>query len=83
MQIVFQKPNEADFAIVKKYIAEFKLDDADIFPEQFLVAKVDDKVAAFGRLKNYDGVVELGTLGVLPEFQEKNIGKQITSSLPC
>jgi amino-acid N-acetyltransferase len=70
-----------DFVLVKKYIAEFCLDDNDLNPEQFLVAKMDSEVIGFGRLRAYSDCFELCSLGVIPSFRRKGIGSALTEAL--
>lgn len=55
-----------------------ELDNRDIVPESFLIAKVDEKVIGCIRHKFHDeNTVEICSLGVLPNFRGKGIGKAL------
>lgn len=71
----------AEFPIVKKLIAEFCLDNNDLRPEQFLVAKYEGKIVGFGRLRQYPSCDELCSLGVIEDLRLKGIGRQLTLAL--
>lgn len=70
-----------DFSLVKKYIAEFFLDDNDLRPEQFLVSKTENQIVGFGRLRNYQGCSELCSLGVLETFRRRGVGSALCEAL--
>ena len=70
-----------DFLIVKKLISDYCLDDNDLQPEQFLIAVVENKIAGFGRLRNYSVCSELCSLGVVEELRLKGIGSLLSHSL--
>ncbi len=72
---------ETEFPVVKKMIAEFCLDDNDLRPEQFLVAKYEGKIVGFGRLRQYPACNELCSLGVIEDLRLKGIGRQLTLAL--
>ena len=81
MQLLFNIPNDSELAIVKKHIADFKLDDTDLQKEQFVVVSIESGLVGFGRLRSYDGVTELCTVGVLQKVQKKYIGKELVQQL--
>jgi N-acetylglutamate synthase-like GNAT family acetyltransferase len=70
-----------DFLRVKKYISEFCLDDNDLKPEQFLVAKHGAELVGFGRLRSYSGCSELCSLGVVEAYRKKGVGSQLSKTL--
>ena len=72
---------ENEFPIIKKLIAEFCLDDNDLHASQFLVAKFEEKIVGFGRLRQYPSCNELCSLGVIEDLRLKGIGRQLTLSL--
>ena len=72
---------ETEFLVIKKLIADFCLDDNDLHPEQFLVAKYEGKIVGFGRLRQYPVCNELCSLGVIEDLRLKGIGRQLTLAL--
>jgi N-acetylglutamate synthase-like GNAT family acetyltransferase len=70
-----------DFDLVKKYIAEFCLDDNDLHVHQFLVAKLDKSIIGFGRLRNYSGSSELCSLGVIENYRRQGVGSALSKAL--
>jgi N-acetylglutamate synthase-like GNAT family acetyltransferase len=72
---------EIEFPLIKELIAEFCLDDNDLQSSQFLVAKYDDKIVGFGRLRQYPTCSELCSLGVIEDKRLKGVGRQLTLAL--
>lgn len=70
-----------EFPVVKKLIAEFCLDNNDLRPEQFLVAKFEGEIVGFGRIRQYPACNELCSLGVIENLRLKGIGRQLTRAL--
>jgi N-acetylglutamate synthase-like GNAT family acetyltransferase len=66
-----------EFAEIKKYISEFELDDRGLEQEQFLIALIGNRMAAFGRVRTYGSFSEVCSMGVLPEFRSMGLGKQM------
>jgi N-acetylglutamate synthase-like GNAT family acetyltransferase len=69
------------FKTVKKYIHEFELDDRALHKQQFLVLVKDEKLLAFGRLRQYAHFTEMCSLGVLSQFRNKGMGKKLVQAL--
>ncbi|GIV29966.1 MAG: hypothetical protein KatS3mg028_1032 [Bacteroidia bacterium] len=80
-KVVVQPCDEIDFEKVKQYVREMCLDDREMFASQFLVAKKDEEILGFGRLREYDDSVELCSLGVIERYRGQGIGKKIVLSL--
>jgi N-acetylglutamate synthase-like GNAT family acetyltransferase len=72
---------ESEFPIVKKLITELCLDDNDLQASQFLVAKFEDKIVGFGRLRQYPACNELCSLGVIEDQRLKGVGRQLSLAL--
>ena len=81
MEIKILKATGKDMALIKKYIKKFKLDPENLKTEQFIVAKHNNKLVGFGRLKPYADCTELGAVGVVPAYRDKGIGKKIIGEL--
>lgn len=72
---------ETDFAEVEKLIELLQLDNNDLNYNQFLVAKYQDKIIGFGRLRNYSSSNELCSLGVVEPHRFKGVGTELAKSL--
>lgn len=79
--ITFRQPGEMEFAAVKNYVEKFWLDNENMLREQFHVLLNDDKLAAFGRLRDNPDATELCTLGVLEEYRGKKLGADMVKGL--
>ena len=72
-----EKATENDFEEIKKYIAEFDLDDRDLQQHQFLVAKENHKLLGFGRSRKHNGCDEFCSLGVLKENRFNGVARKL------
>lgn len=81
LQVYITTCSHSEFPIIKKLIAAFCLDDNDLRAEQFLVAKFEEKIVGFGRLRQYPACTELCSLGVIEDLRLKGIGRQLTLAL--
>ena len=70
-----------DFNEVERYIGLLELDSNDLQPSQFVVAKKENKVIGFGRLRTYAACQELCSLGVIEPFRNKGAGTTISLEL--
>jgi len=62
-------------------IQRFELDDRELDYQQFLVAKENDELLGFGRIRQRDDCFELCSLGVTEPMRLKGIGKQLVKAL--
>lgn len=69
--------SEIDFELIKKLIQQFELDDRDLHCHQFLVAKKNDELLGFGRIRRHKGCDEFCSLGVLEIKRFKGIAKEL------
>lgn len=81
MDVKISNATRDDIVLIKKYINKFKLDPENIEHEQFIVAKINDELVGFGRLKPYPDCTELGAVGVIPKYRKKGIGKKLIKEL--
>jgi N-acetylglutamate synthase-like GNAT family acetyltransferase len=72
-----EKATESNFEKIKAYISEFDLDNRDLQCGQFLVAKENNKLLGFGRIRKHNGCDEFCSLGVLEEERFNGIAKEL------
>jgi N-acetylglutamate synthase-like GNAT family acetyltransferase len=70
-----------DMDLIGACVRRFRLDDEDLRPEQFVVVREGDRVVAFGRIKPYASVHELGCVGVLEEKRGRGLGTLVVEEL--
>lgn len=63
--------------MIVNYIREFDLDDRDLQVHQFLVAKENDEIVGFGRIRKHYGCDEFCSLGVIEKKRFKGIAKKL------
>jgi N-acetylglutamate synthase-like GNAT family acetyltransferase len=64
----------ADLPLIVECVRRFRLDDEDLAAEQFVVARERGRLVAFGRIKPYGRVWELGSVGVLEAERGRGLG---------
>ena len=71
----------SDFEIIKKFIKQFDLDNRDLQQQQFLVAKDEqNKLIGFGRIRKHKGCDEFCSLGVIEEFRNSGVAKELVEA---
>lgn len=82
MEILIDNCSENEMDLIRSYVNEFRLDDEDLKTTQFLVARsAKSELLGFGRLRKHPDSLELCTLGVLPDYRGRGIGKKLVSQL--
>lgn len=81
-QVINQKfdiktATEVDFTAIKQYIQQFDLDNRRLEREQFLVAKHQNEIVGFGRIRKHKGCDEICSLGVIESKRFKGIAKAL------
>jgi len=71
----------ADLPAIVACVRRFRLDDEDLAAEQFVVARERGRLVAFGRIKPYGRVYELGSVGVLEAERGRGLGGLIVREL--
>ena len=66
---------------VKEKVLGMSLDDNDLSEDQFMIAKRENEIFGFGRLRTYDDCQELCSLGVVESVRLKGIGRGLTRRL--
>lgn len=74
-------PAATDFELIRKYIAEFELDNRALDPAQFLAAYREGQLVGFGRIRPREGCDELCSLGVVTPYRRKRIGSALVKAL--
>jgi N-acetylglutamate synthase-like GNAT family acetyltransferase len=70
-----------DLELIAACVRRFRLDDEDLRPEQFVVVREGARVVAFGRIKPYGRVHELGSVGVVEEERGHGLGALVVREL--
>jgi N-acetylglutamate synthase-like GNAT family acetyltransferase len=70
-----------DLPSIRDCVARFRLDDENLAAGQFIVAREAGRVVAFGRIKPYADVYELGSVGVREDARGRGLGGLIVAEL--
>ena len=81
MDIQISKAKKEDFPYIQEKIRKYLLDPTNIHWEQFFVAKMKDKIVAFGRIIDHGHFFEMASLGVDYYHRKKGLGKKMLSYL--
>lgn len=81
MKINLTTPTDEQFEKICIHIQELQLDNRNLQKEEFVVATDDNQIAGFGRLRKYIDCEEICSVGVLPAYRGKHIGKAIVEKL--
>lgn len=81
MDVEISKARKEDFPYIREKIRKYALDSKDIDWPQFFVARLKDKVVAFGRIIDFGEFFEIASLGVDWYHRKKGIGKKVLSFL--
>ena len=73
--------NESDMLVIQQVAKQLDLDCKALSADQFLVAKSDNRILGFGRIRRYADCSEIATVGVVPEVQQKGIGTLLVKAL--
>ena len=82
MEDIFVKQaEESDLEQILTHLEDFQLDDTNVAYEQFYIAVNNQEIIGFGRIKPYDKIYELSSVGVLPEHRSKGVGQKLINYL--
>lgn len=73
--------SESDLSVIERIAKSFDLDCDDLSWKQFIVAKNNDAIIGFGRLRTYPECTEIATVGVVSEERNKGVGIAIVKEL--
>jgi len=77
MNVKITKAKAGDFAYIQEKINRYLLDSSNLDWRNFFVARVEDKVVAFGRIIDHGEFHEIASLGVDYYHRKKGIGKKM------
>lgn len=80
-EISISRPSLKEFEQICHHAVSFKLDRDDLHPEQFIIARMNDKLSGFVRIKKHADCTELSTLGILPDCRNRGIGALLVNRL--
>jgi N-acetylglutamate synthase-like GNAT family acetyltransferase len=79
--LIFKRPSEMEFRQVKRLLGKYDLEAEDLKLNQFTILKDNDKLVAFGRVRQKDNYAEMDCVGVIQEQRGKGWGKMIVNKL--
>lgn len=71
------RAEKKDFPYIQEKIVKYCLDSENIEWTQFFVARMEDKIVAFGRIIDRGDTLEIASLGVDYYHRKKGIGKKM------
>ncbi len=78
--ISITKAIEQDFDFIKEHIRVFDLDNRDLQFQQFVVAKLNNEILGFGRIRKHKGCDEFCSLGILEAYRNQGIAEALISA---
>jgi N-acetylglutamate synthase-like GNAT family acetyltransferase len=79
--LIFKKPTETEFRQVKRLVQEYDLYSEELQPNQVTILKNDDKLLAFGSIRQGDNFAELECVGVAQDQRGKGWGKMLVKKM--
>ena len=79
--ISVRQAQESDIDKIAFFIDKLNLDGENLKAEQFIVAEIYGEFAGFGRVKPYNNLYEMSSIGVLKEYRKKGIGEKLIKRL--
>ena len=80
-KITISDASEADMETVIAEAKALDLDGQDANTDQFVVARNENKIVGFGRIKKYADCMEVSTVGVVRDQQRMGIGTMVVNAL--
>lgn len=71
----------SDMEVISREAKLLDLDCQHMQADQFVVARKENKIVGFGRIKRYDDCMEVSTVGVVPDQQRMGIGTLVVNEL--
>jgi N-acetylglutamate synthase-like GNAT family acetyltransferase len=81
LNIKIELTSRNDFLEIERLAKSFDLDWEDASYGQFLVAKKENQIIGFGRLRVYETCAEIATVGVIQPERNKGIGTALVREL--
>lgn len=79
--VTFTPASRGDMPFIAGIIAEERMDDEDLLPEQFITVWKPGRMVAFGRIKPYPDCHELGSVVVDPGERGRGLGEAVVREL--
>jgi|ERR1051326_8069333 N-acetylglutamate synthase-like GNAT family acetyltransferase len=70
-----------DSSEILRLAKSFDLDVEDFSHEQFLIARKENQIIGFGRLRKYNDCTEVATVGVIHPERNRGVGTSIVKEL--
>lgn len=78
----FRRGRRADLPLIRACANRWNLDDERLAARQFIVAyDARRRLIGFGRVKPYRSCFELGTVGVMPRWRGRGLGRALVERL--
>lgn len=71
----------SDFNQIVNYISDFELDNRALAYREFLIARHQQKLVGFGRIRQHTNCYELCSLGVIEPERNKGVGSALVKAL--
>jgi N-acetylglutamate synthase-like GNAT family acetyltransferase len=71
------KAIEQDIDFIKQHIQLLDLDNRDLQFQQFVVAKLQDDIVGFGRIRKHKGCDEFCSLGIIEAYRNQGIAEAL------
>lgn len=78
---ILRPASASDIWEIRKLVFSAKLDPTQLRWQQFSVIECDRKIVACGQLRSFPGAQELGSLVVLPAWQNRGLGSYLVKHL--
>ena len=76
-ELVFKTPTDTEFIDVCVLIDEYELDNRNLYKNEFTIALLNNKLVAFGRLREHNDCKELCSIGVIKKHRTQKIGSSL------
>lgn len=78
-EITLRQADNSDLEKILSYLEAYNLDGENVSSEQFIIAEINSKLAGFGRIKPYESIHELASIGVIKEYRNQGVGSKIVN----
>lgn len=68
---------EDDFDFIVEHVKKFDLDDRQMHYSQFTIAKRNNKIVGFGRIRKHNGCDEFCSLGVIEDDRHHGVARAL------
>lgn len=73
--------SDSELVVIEQLAKQLDLDMEDTSRRQFVVAKKEERIIGFGRLRSYHDCTEIATVGVIVGEQKKGVGSMLVWEL--